>query len=91
MPTETEKIFLGDEVKCRITGFKGTVIGRTEWLYGCVRITVQPKGLRDRKIVETQTFDEPQLIVLKRFSKESPRPPSGGGPRTNENVALSRN
>ena len=35
---------LGDEVKDTITGFKGIVVARTEWLNGCARVTVQPQS-----------------------------------------------
>jgi hypothetical protein len=39
------KINLGAFVKDKITGFEGIVIGRTQWLYGCVRYTVQQREL----------------------------------------------
>lgn len=60
------KINLGDRVKDMVTGFTGIAIGRTEWLNGCTRITVQPEKLKDGKIVETGCFDEPQLVVVKK-------------------------
>lgn len=34
---------LGDRVRDSISRLSGVVIGRTEWLYGCVRLTVQPE------------------------------------------------
>lgn len=39
------KINLGDKVKDSVTGFSGIAIGRTTWLHGCDRITVQPEGV----------------------------------------------
>jgi len=62
-----ERIKNGDRVRDRITGLKGIVVGRTEWLYGCTRITVQPESAtKDNKPAETFCVDEPQLEVLKR-------------------------
>lgn len=58
-------INLGATVKCSITGFQGVVIAETRWLHGCLRYLVQPAKLEAGKIVEAQSFDEPQLIVLK--------------------------
>ena len=59
-------IKLGDKVKDSVTGFTGIAIGRTTWLHGCDRITVQPEGVnKEGKIYENNGFDEPQLIVLK--------------------------
>jgi len=34
-------IKLGIRVKDSITGYEGVAIARTDWLYGCVRITIQ--------------------------------------------------
>ena len=59
-------INLGDKVKDSVTGFIGIAVGRTTWLHGCDRITVQPEGLnKEGKLFENQNFDEPQLEVVK--------------------------
>ncbi len=59
-------INLGDKVKDSVTGFTGIAVGRTTWLHGCSRITIQPEGMtKEGKIYETCTFDEPQIEVLK--------------------------
>lgn len=58
-------IELGSKVKDKVTGFTGIAIGETKWLHGCLRYTVQPQERdKDGKIKTTETFDEPQLIVL---------------------------
>jgi len=58
---------LGDLVEDIVTGFQGVAVARTQWLHGCLRYTVQPQGVtKDGKIRETQTFDEPQLKILRR-------------------------
>lgn len=58
-------IKLGDRVKDTITGFTGVVICISQWLHGCRRITLQPEQLINGKMIESQTFDEPQLKVVK--------------------------
>jgi hypothetical protein len=55
---------LGTKVKDRITGLVGTVVGRTEWLYGCRRYVVQPEGLKDGKPIETIHYDEDAVEPL---------------------------
>lgn len=76
------KINLGDEVVDTITGFKGIAIGRTTWITGCDRISVQPKGVnKEGKLFETQSFDEPMLEVVKaKKIKEGTH--KTGGPRS---------
>lgn len=58
-------INLGDRVKERISGMKGIVIGKTEWLYGCLRLTIQPEDSKDGKPVESFCVDEPQCELVK--------------------------
>ena len=73
-------IRLGDKVKDSISGFSGIAIGRTEWLHGCQRITVQPDHLgKDGKPLESQTFDEPQLQIVSA-GKVKPGERDTGGP-----------
>lgn len=60
-----EKINLGDEVKDNITGFKGIVVSAHHYLHGCRRLSVQPKLIKG-DLKESHTFDEPQLILLKK-------------------------
>lgn len=76
-----QKINLGDKVKDTVTGFTGIAVGRTVWLHGCNRISVQPEGVnKEGKVYEAQGFDEPQLIVVKaKKVKEGDH--RTGGPR----------
>lgn len=80
---KTESINLGDRVRDKITGFEGVVTARTEWLYGCVRVTVQPEKMKDGKTLESQNFDEPQMKILKRGAIQhmQPQQPRTYGPR----------
>lgn len=78
----SEPINLGDRVRDKITGYEGVVIGITDWIFGCRRPIVQGEKLdNEGKVIETQSFDEPQLEVVARAVLEPMRPqvaPSGG-------------
>lgn len=57
---------LGDKVKDKVSGFSGIATARHSYLNGCNRITVQPSYIvKEAKLPESCTFDEPQLKVLK--------------------------
>ena len=73
-------IKLGDKVRDRVTGFKGIAVGKTTWLTGCDRITVQPEGVtKEGKLFETFSFDVDTLeVVGTRKIKEGQR--RTGGP-----------
>ena len=73
-------IQLGDKARDSITGFEGIAVARTAWLYGCVRLTLQPEKIgKDGKMLESATFDEPQLILVK--SVKPALSLATGGPR----------
>lgn len=71
MRMKNSKIELGSKVTDSITGFSGAVVARAEFLYGCVRLEVQPEGLQEGKPIEPQWFDE------QRFGKSTAKT---GGP-----------
>lgn len=73
------KIELGSDVRCKITGYTGMVIGRTEWLYGCRRYTVQAKELKDGKPVEPIGGDEDQFEIVTQAPPHEIK--STGGPQ----------
>lgn len=57
----------GDKVVDTITGFKGLVVARTDWLYGCVRISVQSSKCNKEGIPsEPVAFDEAQLKLISK-------------------------
>ena len=68
---------LGCIAKDKITGFEGVVIAVTEWLNGCQRITIQPKEMKDGKIIDSHTFDAEQIEVVEPIA-EPQRVPHGG-------------
>lgn len=69
---------LGDKVKDTISGFSGIVVAKTEWLNGCVRVTIQPLIGKDGKLPESATFDIEQLVVLKSKASSIPQKVTGG-------------
>jgi hypothetical protein len=83
---KVELVSLGDEVKDPITGLKGVVVARSEWLWGCVRIGVQPKGIKDGKPFDEVWFDENRVVITKMgprsrtaMIEKSVSPPGGPG------------
>ena len=58
-------VTLGDQVKDEVSGFSGIAIASHEYMQGCIRISVQPKVDKEGKLPEQQTFDEPQLVIIK--------------------------
>lgn len=83
------QINLGDEVKDKVTGFRGVVIAITSWLYGCRRVTVQPPMGKDGKVPEGMVFDEPSVNIVKS-GKIRPGSNHTGGSQ-NDKLALKRN
>ncbi len=77
-------IELGDEARDTVTGFTGVVISEHKWLHGCRRLTLQPRELKDGKPIDSHTFDEPQLELVRRAAAKGTD--DTGGPR-DETVA----
>lgn len=75
------QIHLGDDVRDEITTFEGVVIGITDYINGCQRMTVQPRGLRDGKSIEAEVVDIEQLSITACPHAEAPDPAPHGGPR----------
>lgn len=57
-------IEFGQTVKEQITGFKGVITGRCEYITGCAQCLVQPPVRKDGTRIEAVWFDEPRLIVI---------------------------
>lgn len=76
----SERINLGDEARDTISGLKGKVVAVTEWLYGCRRITIQPRELKDGVPVNSYTLDEGQTELIEPLTPPA-QPKTNGGPR----------
>lgn len=71
---------LGEKARDPLSGFEGIVVARTEWLYGCVRLALQPRGLHEGKPIEAQWFDQAQVEVVEEKPIATSLPaPTGGG------------
>jgi len=86
------RILLGQQVRDIVTGFEGTATSRVEFLNGCVRYAVQPRGLdKDGKPFENQYVDQEQIevlgdgvratLMLEQLELIDPHTPITGGPR----------
>ncbi len=71
-------IKLRDQVEDTITGFRGTVVARAEYLNGCVRFGVQPRVIEEGKIPEWEWVDEQQLTVIEKSEQPAPSAETGG-------------
>ncbi len=68
---------LSDQVKDKITGFKGTVVGKVEYINGCVKYSVQPKIDKDGKMPDSIWIDEQELEITKKAAKKKTKPKGG--------------
>ncbi len=71
-----EKIKNGDEAIDPITGFKGMIIGITDWYYGCKTAGIQAKMDSDGKIQDVKWFD---ILQLQKVDPDKAK--RTGGPR----------
>jgi len=76
---QSRVINLGDTVTDTITGFTGIVVGRVEYLTGCIQFEVQPKGLKDGVPINPKWIDEVRLGIQEA---------SAGGPHDNSPVRV---
>jgi len=78
-------IKLGSKVRDTLTGFSGIATGRTDWMYGCSRICIEPNKLdKDGKPIELHWFDEQRVELIKEeapiVSKDNGA--TSGGPQS---------
>jgi hypothetical protein len=80
------RVALGDRVRDKVTGLEGVATSRTEFMYGCLRIGVIPRG-ESKEGGEKKGFvaDEPQLEILEKAAikiEEDPVKTATGAART---------
>lgn len=64
---EFDKIFAyeaGKEAMDKVTGFKGTIVYRLEYMHGCNQYALIPKVCKDGKTREVEHFDEGRIEIL---------------------------
>lgn len=76
----SEKIELGDIVRCKYSGFTGTAVARSEFINGCVQYSVIPRHSKSKQFIppEEQSMDEQSLEVVSK-NKDSVEKESVGG------------
>lgn len=84
------KFTLGSEVRCTITGYKGVIIGRSQWLHGCNTYQVKSKELKDGKPMESVAFDEAALELVVPVPERKQAPKNGGPPELRRTDSPSR-
>lgn len=72
------KVDLGTEVTDQITGFKGMVTARVQYITGCNQYLVQPRVKETGDFVESCWFDEDRVLS----DIFAPEPPESASPRT---------
>lgn len=79
---------LGAKVKDKVTGFKGVVTSRIEYLNGCLQYCVEPTLDKEGKMRKHQYMDEGQLEFIKgpaeKLSKKEKEGPGGWQPNEPE-------
>ncbi len=73
-----EEIKLGDKVKCKLIGFTGTVVARTEFINGCIQYNVLPRGDKKNKMPEDMNIDQETLEVIPAKKKKIEKSNTGG-------------
>ena len=75
------KVTLGKEYKDSITGFSGIAVARSTYLYGCVRVLINPTKLRpEGDFLPDTWFDEPQLVAIRSKKVIKKKKAGPGGP-----------
>ena len=76
---------LGVEAQDKVTGFKGIVIGFSQWLTGCDQVLLKPKVDKEGQLVDGQWFDEGEIVVIgKGLTKKDVKSKINGGPRRDQ-------
>jgi hypothetical protein len=91
LTTEFNMIILGSKVRDSITGLEGIATARCTYLYGCVRIGIQPTALEGQKVAEEVFLDEQRVEVLEeRKPVVSPASSAlSGGPQSDPRASRS--
>jgi len=58
-------MFIGKEVRDKITGFTGICTGHAKYLYGCDQFNIVPKAKpEDTKLGDSYWFDEGRIEIV---------------------------
>ena len=73
-----EQIQLGDKVRCRLTGFTGIAVAKTEFINGCVQWSILTKVDKSNKMPEEVGVDEQSLEIITPKKRAIKKKESGG-------------
>lgn len=81
-PQGESGITLGSYYRDQITGFEGVAISKTQYLFGCERVMIQPTELKEGKPIDAYVFDCYSLKQVTAFPTIKPVGVAGdpGGP-----------
>ena len=74
-----KQIQLGDKIRCKITGFVGIAVAKTEFINGCIQWDILPKGDKKNKMPEATSIDNQSLEIITPKKKEKMKKESNGG------------
>jgi len=73
------EIKLGDKVRCKITGFEGTAVARTEFINGCIQYMVAPKWDKTKNPIEQEVgIDRSSLELINKPKVKITKEKTGG-------------
>ena len=75
---KSKDVVLGTVARDIITGFEGVIVGKTTWLNGCDRIGLQPRKLKDGKLIGVEWFDVEQVKFISKGPVLTEPIPTGG-------------
>lgn len=75
-----EKIKLGEKVRCKITGYTGIAVVRSEFLNGCVQYTVAGKWSGKGSPMENEMSIDQQSLEVVKIKKKRIKKENTGGP-----------
>jgi len=82
------KYELGQKAKDKISGFVGIIVARIEFLNGCIRYSLAPQKLKDEKPIDSEYFDEEQIIAKPLEKAKTEKRKAPGGPYKKPNDGL---
>ncbi len=74
----SNKIELGDKVKCIYTGYYGIATAKTEFINGCIQYVVAAKVDKENKCPEEVSIDQDSLRVIQKGPKHNKEEAIGG-------------
>jgi len=74
------KIELGDKVRCKYSGFEGTVVSKIEFINGCIQFGVTAENPKSKKFLppEEVAIDSKSLEIISKKRKPITDEENGG-------------